>query len=131
MLKTIAQTLGVFLVAAGLASCGGGGDVAGDNSDFSLSPDKFTLKVGGNCAAEAAKAPPVVVTIIGGQPPYRIVNSAPEALLVDKTEATGKDPQFRVSYYKNSTVCVDPGVITVLDYHSNVVSFEYKLDISD
>lgn len=48
--------------------------------------------------------------------------------MVDKTEAAGKDPQFRVSYYKDAVVCVNPGVITVLDYHSEAVTFEYKLD---
>lgn len=114
MLKKMAQAMGGIVVVAALASCGGGGDVAGDSSEFSVSPkeNKLTLGVGARCS-DASEVPPTVVTIIGGQPPYRIVNSSPEALVVDKTEATGKDPQFRVSYYKNAVVCVDPGTITV------------------
>jgi hypothetical protein len=119
-------SVGVML---SLASCGGGGDIAGDSSEFAVSPKDNTLTLGaGASCADASQVPPVVVTIIGGQPPYRIVNSSPEALVVDKTEATGKDPQFKVSYYENAVVCVNPGTITVLDYHSRVATFEYSVE---
>jgi hypothetical protein len=119
---------GVGIVLS-LASCGGGGDIAGDSSEFAVSPKENTLTLGtGASCADASQVPPVVVTIIGGQPPYRIVNSSPEALVVDKTEATGKDPQFKVSYYENAVVCVNPGTITVLDYHSRVATFEYAVE---
>jgi hypothetical protein len=110
-----------------LASCGGGGDVAGDSSDFSLSPTELKLTViseeKGDCRSSAS-ASPAVVTIIGGQPPFRIVNST-TGLVVDKTEATGKDPQFTV---RPNGACGDPFIVTVLDYHSKVTVLEYTVE---
>ncbi|MGS5088712.1 hypothetical protein ACVC7V_19710 [Hydrogenophaga sp. A37] len=121
---------GSFFASILLVSCGGGGDVAGDSTEFSVFPDKYALKLGaGSRCRDASKTPPVVVTIIGGQPPFRIINSAPEALVIDKTEASGKDPQFRISYSADAVVCTDPGVVTVLDYHSRVASFEYSIEV--
>ena len=131
MKNTLRLMIGAAAVLA-LVSCGGGGDVAGDSSEFAVSPKEFALKLGaGSRCRDASEMPPVVVTIIGGQPPFRIVNASPEALVVDKTEASGKDPQFRVTYYPNAVICVDPGVITVLDYHSQAASFEYKVEIDE
>lgn len=132
MLEKVMQMVGIVAAVFALTSCGGGGDVAGDSSEFALSPTENTLKLSaGSRCSDAADAPPVVVTIIGGQPPYRIVNSSPEALVIDKTEATGKDPQFKISYYENAIVCVNPGTITVLDYHSKVATFEYSVDLEE
>lgn len=132
MSKDVMRAVSGAVLLLALTSCGGGGDVAGDSAEFAVSPKENTLKLGaGASCSDASQVPPVVVTIIGGQPPYRIVNSSPEALVVDKTEATGKDPQFRVSYYKNAVVCVNPGTITVLDYHSQVASFEYSVEVEE
>jgi hypothetical protein len=132
MINDVVRAVSGAVVLLALASCGGGGDIAGDSSEFAVSPkeNKLELGPGSNCA-DASVVPPIVVTIIGGQPPFRIVNSSPEALVVDKTEATGKDPQFKVSYYRNAVVCVNPGTITVLDYHSRVASFEYSVEIKE
>lgn len=127
----LGRALGSLGVCLLFASCGGGGDVAGDSTTFAVSPKSFKLSLAsGSACSAASEAPPVVVTIIGGQPPYRIINSSPESLVVDKTEATGKDPQFRVSYYQDAVLCVAPGTITVLDYHSKVTTFEYSVEAS-
>lgn len=126
--------LGALVAATlALASCGGGGDIAGDSSEFAVSPDEYALKVGpdrnGGCAL-ASTLQPVVFTIIGGQAPFRIVNSDPQAIEVDKTEATGKDPKFQVKY-RNTSYCADPAVITVLDYHSRVATVEISVEVED
>lgn len=125
------QALGGAGLLFVLVSCGGGGDIAGDNSsEFVVSPKSHKLKLNAdNQCADASLAPPVVVTIIGGQAPFRIINSSPEVLVVDKTEATGKDPQFKVSYNENAVLCANPGTVTVLDYHSKTATFEYSVDI--
>lgn len=116
------------MTALVLASCGGGGDVAGDTSDFALSPAEVKLTVvsvvKGDCSSSAFSAP-TTITIIGGQPPFRIVNSVPDALLVDKTEASGKDPKFTVQPRGG---CGDPFIVTVLDYHSQAVTLEYTVE---
>lgn len=101
-----------------VAGCGGGGDVAGDVETFSLSPKEISI----GCPPDLN---PTYVTIIGGTPPFRIINSWPDAMVVDKTEVTGKDPVFTVTATGRS--CVNPGSITVLDYHSRTVVFEVKM----
>lgn len=111
-----------------LASCGGGGDVAGGGGDMSLSPSDYSISIGeGSECGVASIAPPVVVTIVGGQPPFQIINSHPGALVVDRAVATGKNPMFLVSYSASATVCTNPGTITVLDYNSRVAVFTYNV----
>lgn len=131
MLKNTARVAGSLAVVFALASCGGGGDIAGDSTDFSVSPDEWTRTViadaNGGCSA-AAGSSAVVFTIIGGQAPFRIVNASPGGLIVDKTEATGKDPKFTV---RPTGACGDPFVITVLDYHSRVATVEVTIEAED
>jgi hypothetical protein len=127
MLKQTARVAGSLAVAIVLASCGGGGDIAGDSTDFSVSPDEAKLTVvsaTGSCAS-AVDADPTVFTIIGGQAPFRIVNANPGGVIVDKTEATGKDPKFTV---RPAGQCGDPFVITVLDYHSRAATVEFTVE---
>lgn len=124
------------LLAAGwasillLASCGGGGDIAGDATTFSVSPEKMSIEVeadpAGGCAYATGAA--TTFTIVGGQSPFRIVNAVPQAIAVDKTEATGKDPKFMVS---SKGGCGDPFVITVLDYHSQVATVEITVKVKE
>ncbi|MGM9426829.1 hypothetical protein [Hydrogenophaga sp. MI9] len=121
-MKSCAAKLCVVILAGFLASCGGGGDVAGDVSTFSLSPKEISI----GCPPDLN---PTYITIIGGQPPYRIINSWPDAMIVDKTEATGKDPVFKVT--ATGTSCVNPGTITVLDYHSKMVGLEVKMETKE
>lgn len=124
----VAAIAGTFF----LVSCGGGGDIAGDSTEFSVTPDEYNLTLGaGSSCSRASIFDPVVVTIVGGQSPYRIINGSPETLIVDKTEATGKDPQFRISYKNNTSLCSDPATVTVLDYHSRVATFEYSVEVED
>ena len=115
-------------VVLALASCGGGGDVAGDGDDFAVSPKEWKREVApdANGGCSKAKGNPLTFTIIGGQPPFRIVNAAPHGLSIDKTEATGKDPKFTVT---PAGGCGDPFVITVLDYHSRVATVEVAVTV--
>lgn len=130
MLKKTTQVVGGLAVVFVLASCGGGGDIAGDSTDFSVTPDEVKLAVfstTGSCAS-AVNSDPTVFTIIGGQAPFRIVNANPGGLIVDKTEATGKDPKFTV---RPAGQCGDPFIITVLDYHSRSVSIEFTVEAEE
>ena len=121
-------------VALVLASCGGGGDVAGDQGEFLVSPKELTVTVVPDASnpgcSNAAKAKPAVFTIIGGQPPFRLINSHPQSIVLDKSEATGKDPRFTVSFQKTEW-CVGPATITVLDYHSRMVTVEITTEVDD
>lgn len=129
MLKMTTRMVGGIFVAVALVSCGGGGDVAGDSEEFSVSPDKWKREVAPDANGRCTRAigNPLTFTIIGGQPPYRIVNAAPHGLSVDKTEATGKDPKFTVT---PAGGCGDPFTITVLDYHSRVATVEVSITVA-
>src|SRR5690606_9038636 len=111
---------------ASLLACGGGGDVAGDSGEFFTSPKETELKVAedGRGGCSAASGAETFVTIVGGRPPYRIQNPQPKHVRIDRTEATGKDPIFKVTSLGG---CVDPATILVLDYHSKSTVFEYKV----
>lgn len=130
MLKSTANFLVGGIALMLLASCGGGGDIAGDSKDFAVSPNKWTREVQpdpeGGCGY--AVGSPLTFTIVGGQAPFRIVNAAPHGLSVDKTEATGKDPKFTVT---PAGGCGDPFTITVLDYHSQVATVEITVKVKE
>lgn len=108
-----------------LVACGGGGDNAGDLTEFSTNVDEWTVKssVPGCSTGGAEKW----VTIIGGQAPFRIRNSSPDNLQIDRTEVTGKDPVFKMTTLGG---CAEFSV-TVLDYHSRVASIDIKLEEGD
>lgn len=117
------QMTKLILVAAAafvVSSCGGGGGDAGDTSGFSTSPSSiaYTLENGycGYWHQVNTK-----VTIIGGLAPFRIHNSEPDLVVIDKTEATGQDPVFTVQQVRS---CDSKISITVLDVHSRSTVFE-------
>ena len=129
-ISKLAKTSAVLCVALLVNACGGGGDDAGDSTEFSTSPDELTYKVAadssGGCSG--ANGAEVYVTIVGGTPPFRIQNPLPNSVRVDRTEATGKDPVFKVTSLGG---CVDPATILVLDYHSNSATFEFTVEAED
>lgn len=115
----------VVAASAFLVACGGGGDNAGNLTDFSTNVDEWTVKssVPGCSTGGAEKW----VTIIGGQAPFRIRNSSPDNLQVDRTEVTGKDPVFKMTTLGG---CAE-FTVTVLDYHSRVATIDIKLEKGD
>jgi hypothetical protein len=123
--KLLRALSGVSLLMM-LVSCGGGGDIAGDSTDFVISPKTVTIEVDADADGSCTNAIGALTTftIIGGQAPFRIVNAAPDGLSIDKTEATGKDPKFTVT---PAGGCGDPFTITVLDYHSKVATVEVTI----
>jgi hypothetical protein len=111
-----------------LSSCGGGGDVAGGLTDFSVSPAEFTwtaLKGDEFCSNTGGLEN--IVTIVGGTPPYRVVSSVPDYAIVSKTEVTGKNPTFKVTTGRG---CGEVTVL-VLDYHSRSTAFTLKVEAGE
>ena len=129
-LSKLAKISVVLSVGVLLNACGGGGDVAGDRTEFSTSPEELTVKVDvdSNGGCSRAFGSEVYVTIVGGTPPFRIQNPLPSVVRVDRTEATGKDPIFKVTSLGG---CVDPATILVLDYQSRSTSFVFKVEAED
>lgn len=130
MLNSAVRLMGGAAVMVALASCGGGGDIAGDSSEFGVFPDQvgFTdneVRTTNTNSCIGVRGARTVFTIVGGQAPFRIVNPNPEYLTVDKTEATGKDPKFTMTLTGG---CGDPLTILVLDYHSRTASVEITVE---
>lgn len=129
MISMVGRSLIGLVSVFALASCGGGGDIAGDTSDFGVSPKEMeftdnetrTASVDSCIGVRGART---VFTIVGGQAPFRIVNSSPQYMDVDKTEVSGKDPKFTVTLNGG---CGDPLTILVLDYHSRSASVEISV----
>lgn len=118
------KMMAAALSTAALVACGGGGDVAGDSMEFTTNVDEWTVKAlrKGECPGAGNE---VWVTIVGGQPPFRIRNPMPTVVQVDRTETSGKDPVFKVTTL--GTACAEFS-ITVHDYHSQMAAVEIKLE---
>lgn len=124
-LSLLSRVLTVSALSFAVVACGGGGDVAEDTEEFFTSPAEKTWQVR-SCDRSAGNE--AIFTIVGGTPPYRIHNSLPRALSVDRVEVSGKDPKFKVTTLGG---CLDPGTITVLDYHSRSTVVEITVEVEE
>ncbi|MBX3603920.1 MAG: hypothetical protein KF788_01545 [Piscinibacter sp.] len=106
-------TLGTSVLLAALlaAGCGGGNDdEAGEQfTPFGITPDDVGLTgppgacgVGGN----------IQILVSGGSAPYRIVNTVPDYVAVDKASVAHRGETFTVNFLGG---CLDPGHIVVID----------------
>ena len=114
-----------------LVSCGGGGSATGGLTTFSVVPIDWTLSFGeGNtfCEVDSVDRPSLTVTVVGGTPPYRIVNAKPQKLAVNTTTLDGKNPSFVVTALGG---CGDALNILVLDSLSRSVSFKATLEAGE
>lgn len=124
MKNTFCKSIGftALVSLATLSACGGGGDIAASPSTFSVFPSaaSFASLVPGDAYCEHGGGASTVVNIVGGTPPYRIINTAPDYMIVDKSVAEGKNPQFTV-VARNA--CSSKSQVLILDYHSNSTTF--------
>ena len=103
------QWVVVLAGAAMLNACGGGGDDSGSPTAFSVVPADITVTGGvGTCGAGTVGQ----VFIYGGQPPYRIDNTVPAYVSINKTQVDHKGESFSVTFLGS---CVDPGSIVIVD----------------
>ena len=126
ILKKFTKLLTLPLMGA-LVSCGGGGDVAGSKTDFSVTPAKFELTAAkGDVACQFTNSAEVVVTVVGGIPPYRIVNSFPQVISVSDAVLSGKNPTFKVVISGNRG-CATTMPLLILDYQSRSTNFDVSV----
>jgi hypothetical protein len=121
------KRMSIIAATAILASCGGGGSATGGATEFSVAPSSFTLTAGkGNtfCNFSGPNYPGTLVTIVGGEPPYRIVNSVPQWLAVSDSVLTGKNPSFTVV---STGGCGSDLSILILDKQSRSITFTFEV----
>jgi nitrous oxide reductase accessory protein NosL len=114
------KTLALLAVTTALltTACGGGNDDdAGSPAPFQVQPSSVGLKDGtANCTAGG---PVGTVFIFGGAAPYRIRNSSPAWITVDKTSFT-----ITATGYG----CLSPGQVFVTDNLNNLVTVTVTLE---
>ena len=114
------RVMTISILSISVVACGGGGDVAGDTEEFFTNPDEWKVASLG-CGGGAQ----VVVTIVGGTPPYRVHNPFPRGLQLDRTEVSGKDPKFLITTLGG---CMETVPVLVLDYHSRTTEIEITVE---
>lgn len=116
----------VAAMSAVLVACGGGGDVAGDVAEMSLTPAEITYGPTSDCRSVTGAT--FWVSINGGQPPFRIQNAFPTFMQVDRTEVTGKDPRFKITMLGQ---CGEDLPVSVFDYHSQQAIIEVSVEYEE
>lgn len=121
------KAAGICVALAGaLVACGGGGDdAAGSLTDFLIQPTATTF----TAPASSASAPANTcvaggtqdVYVYGGTAPYRIDNTSPAYVTVDRTSVDSRGGHFTVTVA--SAACFSKAVIVVVDKLDRQVLF--------
>lgn len=107
----IAHSIGVpalALLVAGLAGCGGGGNESGPPDSLVVSPEAVSVGKPEQCIA--ALGPTVYVH--GGTPPYKLSNSVPQGMVLDRSTLQNSGDGFTISF---TGVCLRNMPVTVED----------------
>jgi hypothetical protein len=104
-----------------MTACGGGGDAeAGSPTTFSVSPDTVTFTAPtGTAAGVCLSGGTSTHFVYGGSAPYRIDNTVPDYLSIDKTEVSDRGGSFTITVTGG---CLGPGTINVVDKLDHVVT---------
>ena len=137
------RTVFFSLAVVGLAACGGGGDVAGDVSGFSVIPSGYIAKC--SVGEGFINFPDTIHIVNGGQPPFKVTTTT-RGVSVGYVDAnnmfvaaenpyelmlTGKDPKFAVRFIGARCGATYEGTVVVLDYHSNTVRPTYTAEAAE
>ncbi len=121
--RILIATLPVLVSVALLAGCGGGGDAeAGSPTPFSIQPSSLTATAPAGSAAGVCAAGYVGdVFVYGGSAPYRLNNTAPDAILLHRSatdftpisEVSDRGGNFSVTF--TNGICLKPATVMVVD----------------
>jgi hypothetical protein len=103
------RSLVSFLLPAALVACGGGGNELGPVEEIQLS--QTSLKVTGAPGA-CAVGGGIKIYIYGGFPPYKLYNSVPSFVVLDKAVVNKAGESFTIDFVGG---CLDNMPITVTD----------------
>lgn len=106
--------LALIVLVGSLAACGGGGDdEAGSLTVFSVVPSSLTVTAATGAPAGVCGSGFVgEVFVYGGAAPYRLDNTAPDAVTLNKSQVGDRGGSFTVTF---TGVCVSPVTIVVVD----------------
>lgn len=98
-----------------LSACGGGGDDnAGSLTAFSVVPSEVEWTGASNSCGSGTSAQGAVsrVFVHGGAAPYRLQNTNPQGMELDRTEVANRNDYFEVTMLG---MCMEDAEIVVLD----------------
>jgi predicted small lipoprotein YifL len=109
----------IAALCASLAGCGGGGNESGPPDALLASPTAVTVSgAPGSQTCYTGTGPTVFV--YGGQPPYKLSNSAPPAMTLDKAVLNNSGDGVVITFING--VCLSTIPITVEDAMGRVLS---------
>jgi len=121
--RILIATFPVLLSAALLGGCSGGGDAeAGSPTPYSIQPSSLTVTAPtGTTAGVCATGYVGDVFVFGGTAPYRLNNTAPDAVLLHRSatdftpisEVSDRGGSFSVSF--TNGICLSPATVIVMD----------------
>ena len=121
--------LGSLAALSFLTACGGGGSATGGLTAFSVVPSSWTVTaLKGDTTCNEVGGSEITVTIVGGTPPYRIVNSKPTKFVVSDTVLDGKNPTFTVMTLGG---CSTDLPILILDNQSRSTSLTVTVEAGE
>ena len=108
-LPSSAALAGALLSAALLAGCGGGGNELGPGEEIFASPNAVTVSAAGSCMVGLGPT----VHVYGGLPPYRLKNSVPQGMVLDRNTVNHSGEAFTITFIDG--VCMSDMPITIED----------------
>lgn len=105
-------TLASLVLVGVLAACGGGGDDAGSLTEFNIQPATVTFTASASAPTGTCGAGSQDVFVYGGAAPYRVDNTAPDYVSVNKTEVGSPGENFTLTTFGG---CMTNGTIVVRD----------------
>ncbi|MFG6412616.1 hypothetical protein ACG02S_01750 [Roseateles sp. DC23W] len=91
-----------------LSACGGGGNESGPPDQVYLSVASVSVGSTGNCVAMRGPE----IHVYGGTPPYKLANSVPQGMTLNKTVLQNSGDGFVITF---TGMCLDTMPITVED----------------
>ncbi len=110
-------TLSALALAVTLSACGGGGDAeAGSPTAFSVVPaaSTYTAPVG-TAAGVCVSGGSATIFVYGGVAPYRLDNTSPDTLYVDKASVSDRGGSFNVTVTGGCMTTVPIVIVDKLD----------------
>lgn len=98
-----------LLLATVLTACGGGGNESGPPDHIQLSMSSVRVGSPGFCVSGMGPE----VHVYGGSPPYRVSNSVPQGMQLNKSSVVLSGDSFTISFING--VCLENMPITVED----------------
>ena len=115
--KHIGSALLAWVALAALAGCGGGGNESGPAEEILASPSGVVAEgAPGACATGTGPT----VYLYGGTPPYKLDNSAPAAMAIDKQVVTNSGDGFTITFRNGQ--CIEGIPVTVEDDMGRVLA---------